>query len=350
MQANGRARVALRAPARRATSPLAVWSGGLYNCPVDGTRGIPTAVSLFSGCGGSDLALQECGFRILWANDISDAACATYADNVKQPRIHVGDIAGFREFPEADLLVGCYPCQGYSQAGKRDPHHSVNFLYRHFDRALRIVRPRAFVVENVSGMGYGPNRVLLANQLLRYRLAGYRVAWQVLDAKDYGVPQTRRRLFLVGIRADVGLPYAFPPPTHGPGTRYRWSTLRDAIWEMPRWPEGEFCSERFHWYYLSRNRRHGWGEQSLCIVGNWRHVPLHPLSPPLTRVDTDHWIFKTTAGARRLSYKECATLQGFPRHFLWRHGAVRERFRLVGNAVPPPLFAAVLRGLPDIWH
>src|SRR5690348_15413420 len=130
----------------------------------------PTAVSLFSGCGGSDLALMRAGFDILWANDVWDLACQTYADNIKPAKIEHGDIAQFRKFPRADLLAGCYPCQGYSQGGKRDWDDSVNFLYRQFDRVLRRVKPKAFVVENVNGMAYGASRILLNNQLYRYRL------------------------------------------------------------------------------------------------------------------------------------------------------------------------------------
>jgi DNA (cytosine-5)-methyltransferase 1 len=310
----------------------------------------PRAISLFSGCGGSDLALERAGFKIIWSNDIWDVACETNRTNLQGPNIVEGDIRQFSDFPEAELLVCCYPCQGYSQGGRRNPHEPVNFLYREFDRILRIVRPRAFVVENVNGMAYGENRVLLENQLYRYRLAGYSVEWRVLDAMDYGVPQSRRRIFLVGIRSDIGLTYQFPKPQNGPNTRRRYRTQRDAIAGMPAWPEGEFCEEELHWYYLSRNRRRPWSQPSSCIVGHWRHVPLHPSCPPLKRIGTDEWRFARKGKARRLSYKECAALQGFPRSFIWREGSIRERFQMIGNAVPPPLFEAVLRVLPRIWN
>jgi len=123
----------------------------------------------------------------------------------------------------------------------------------------------------------------------------------------------------------------------------------DAIGRMPRWPKGKFNEEAFHWYYLSRNRRHTWRQTSPCIVGHWRHVPLHPISPTLRRIDTDHWSFTRNGRARRFSYPECARLQGFPPSFIWKRGTVRERFQMIGNAVPPPLFEAVVRELPKIW-
>ncbi len=309
----------------------------------------PKAISLFSGCGGSDLALLRAGFEIVWSNDIWDVACATNRINLQSPNVTEGDIRKFSDFPKAELLVGCYPCQGYSQGGNRSWNDAINFLYREFDRVLRKVKPIAFVVENVNGMAFGKSRTLLENQLCRYRMAGYRVKWAVLNAKDFGVAQNRRRVFLVGIRSDLDVEYNFPEPTHGPGRKRPFVTQRDVLHGLPRWPVGEFNQEPFHWYYLSRKRRMTWAQQSPCIVGHWRHVPLHPSSPPLKRIDTDHWKFTRKGRARRLSYRECALLQGFPRSFKWKRGTTRDRFQMIGNAVPPPLFRAVLKRLENLW-
>ena len=308
----------------------------------------PKAISLFSGCGGSDLALKRAGFDVIWSNDKWTAACETHKDNIKPSNMQEGDIASFENFPRAHLLVGCYPCQGYSQGGKRSWSDSINFLYREFDRVLRRVKPRAFIVENVNGMVFGESRSLLENQLTRYRSAGYKVKWTVLNARDFGVAQHRKRVFLVGIRSDQNVEFNFPKPTHGPGRR-RFVTQRDVLAGLPPWPSGEFNKEALHWYYLSRKRRMPWGKQSPCIVGHWRHVPLHPSSPPLKRIHTDRWEFTKQGRARRFSYRECALLQGFPRSFKWKRGTVRDRFQMIGNAVPPPLFEAVVRALPKIW-
>jgi DNA (cytosine-5)-methyltransferase 1 len=308
------------------------------------------AVSLFSGCGGSDLALQDEGYDILWSNDAWQAACNVYGVNLHDAKIKCGDICDFDHFPEAELLVGCYPCQGYTQGGRRDWNAPINFLYREFDRVLRLIKPIAFVVENVNGMAYGDNIALLNNQLRRFRLARYRVKASVLNAKDYGVGQNRRRVFLVGIRSDINYEYRFPSPTHGPRQGHPYVTQRDLLQRMPAWPTGEFNDEPFHWYYLSRRRRYEWDEPSPCIVGHWRHVPLHPMSPPLRRIHTDKWEFAYGGPARRLSYKECALLQGFPASFMWPSTRVRDSFQMIGNAVPPPLFAAVLRGLRSLWN
>jgi DNA (cytosine-5)-methyltransferase 1 len=180
-------------------------------------------------------------------------------------------------------------------------------------------------------------------------LAGYKVKWQVLNAKDYGVAQNRKRVFLVGVRSDIDFEYEFPEPTHGPGTEKPYKSQRKAIGNLPEWPEGEFNEEPFHWYYLSRRRRNTWGQPSACIVGNWRHVPLHPSSPPLRRIHTDKWEFTREGRARRLSYRECAALQGFIKKSKWNRGTIRDRFQVIGNAVPPPLFSAILKPLKDVW-
>jgi DNA (cytosine-5)-methyltransferase 1 len=307
-------------------------------------------ISLFSGCGGSDAALSRLGFKIVFANDIWEPACLTYKDNIPEAKIKCGDISDFETFPTADLLVGCYPCQGFTQGGKRDWDESVNFLYQQYDRVLRKTKPKAFVVENVNGMTFGQNHDLLNNQLCRYRLAGYRVKWQVLNAQEFGVAQSRRRVFIVGVRSDLQFDFEFPQPTHGPQKMEPMVSQRLALQGLPEWPSGEFNEEPFHWYYLSRNRRRDWDQPSPCIVGHWRHVPLHPSSPSLLRINTDKWVFETDAPARRFSYRECAALQGFDKGFVWKRGTVRDRFQMIGNAVPPPLFNAVVSNLNGLWE
>ncbi len=195
----------------------------------------PKAISLFSGCGGSDYALESLGYEVIWANDIWQTACDTYRENLRNPRIVCGDIRDFETFPSADLLVGCYPCQGYTQGGKRNwKGDNRNYLYREFDRVLRRVQPRGFVVENVNGMVFGENRDLLRNQLTRYRTAGYRVKWAVLNAKAYGVAQNRRRVFWSGCVPTKILSTSFlrPPMVRGRGDRMSASEVQSVPCKM----------------------------------------------------------------------------------------------------------------------
>ena len=308
------------------------------------------AVSLFSGCGGSDAGLIEAGFEIAFANDISPYAKEVYEANLPETDYKCDDIANVRSFPAADLLVGCYPCQGFSQGGARDSDRRINYLYRDFDRALRKIRPKAFIAENVAGMRRSDFSHLLRNQIVRFRMAGYRVKYKVLNAVNYGVAQERARIFIVGIRSDLDATYSFPQPEFTRRGKKMFRTIREALEGMPAWPEGDFCDDDFHWYYMSRNRRRGWNEPSKTIVSHPRHMPLHPMSPKLIRVHTDKWVWSSDAPKRRFSYREAARLQGFDGELVFPEaGTMRQKYGVVGNAVPPPLFRAVADALPEIW-
>lgn len=295
-----------------------------------------SAISLFSGCGGSDLGLASAGIESVWANEINAAACALYEQVTGRKSIEHADVCDIDKFRSADIRAGCYPCQGYSQGGRRKKGDSINLLYQEFDRALRQTRPLAFIVENVDGMRFAHNQTLLRSQLTRFRSAGYLVSKAVLDAKNFGLAQDRNRLFLVGIRSQEKKRFKFPTPSHGPNGSRPYVTLKDAIRKWRHATDGSFCDEPFHWYYMSRNRRRTWSQTSPCVVAHWRHVGLHPNSPPLIKRGPDHWEFRRKGRARRFSYLECAALQGFPAPSRFRRGTVRERFRAIGNAVPPP--------------
>lgn len=308
------------------------------------------AISLFSGCGGSDLGLKNSGFDILLANDIMEYACVAYKLNMPETEVKCCHVKKLAKFPSADLLVGCYPCQGFSQGGARDSSRKINYLFEEFDRVLRIVKPKAFIVENVSGMIRANFRHLLDEQINLFSAAGYKVTPpQILNACDYGVPQTRKRIFIVGIRSDLEVEYRFPEPTHGPGRTLPYLRQREALNGLPDWPEGEFYNKEFHWYYLSRNRRRDWDEPSATILSNPRHMPLHPSSPPLVKHAHNDWRFKYDGPARRFSYREAALLQGFPKSFVFpENGSLAQKYKIIGNAVPPPLFEAVAKALPEM--
>lgn len=340
-----------------------------YNAPIEGDR-MPTAVSLFSGCGGSDAGVIAAGFSVLMANDVLGYAKDVYLANFEETDYQLGDVRAISSFPSSDLLVGCYPCQGFSQGGAREADRKINTLYVEFARALNLVQPKAFIAENVSGLRRSTYRHLLEDQLKRFSEAGdhgYDVYWQQLNAHDYGVAQERKRLVIVGIRKDLGAPFSFPLPTHGPNSDLPFFSIQQALDGLPDWPEGEYCEDPFHWYYLSRNRRRDWKDLSKTIVSHMRHMPLHPISPALRRIHTDSWVFESDAPARRFSYREAARLQGFMPHFT-KHGQdmafpeiistgkkdfaynmLRHRYKVVGNAVPPPMFEAVAKALPDVW-
>lgn len=328
---------------------------------------MPKAVSLFTGCGGSDAGVIAAGFDVVMANDILPYARDCYQANLPETDYVVGDISKINKFPDAELLIGCYPCQGFSQGGARKVDRRINRLYIEFARALNTINPKAFIAENVSGLRRSDYAHLLKDQLERFEKAGsfgYNVFPQLLNAHEYGVPQERKRLIIVGIRKDLGATYAFPTPTHGPSGKQPFSSIQEALEGLPLWPNGEFCEEEFHWYYLSRNRRRDWCEVSKTVVANMRHMPLHPVSPKLKKIRNDKWEFESNSPARRFSFREAARLQCLDRRYL-KHGSdfiypdfekdksnrakMDLRFTVIGNAVPPPMFEAVARNLPVVW-
>lgn len=309
----------------------------------------PKVVSLFTGCGGSDAGLIAAGYEIVFANDNSQYAKAMYEANLPATTYDCKDVRDVKTFPAADLLVGCYPCQGFSQGGARDSKKRVNYLYREFDRALRQIKPRAFVVENVRGMQRSDFKHLLRNQLIRFRMAGYAVDYKVLDAAHYGVPQHRRRIFIVGIRTTLGVRFVFPSPTHTGTEHAELKTVKDAIAGMPEWPTGQFLDHDFHWHYMSRDRRCDWLAPSKTILANARHMPLHPISPPLVKEGPDKWHWSSNSPRRRFSYPEAARLQGFDERWTFpEHGSLMQKYRAIGNAVPPPFFERIGKALLPI--
>jgi DNA (cytosine-5)-methyltransferase 1 len=308
------------------------------------------AVSLFSGCGGSDAGLIKAGFEIVMANDILPYAKEVYEANHPETDYILKNIKLVEKFPQADILAGCYPCQGFSQGGARQADNKLNYLYKEFARALNIVKPKGFIVENVSGMTTKTFQHLLQDQIKIFSEAGYKVKYQVLNASDYGVAQERKRIFIVGTRNDLQINFDFPLPSHGIDGQSK-VTIREALCRLPLWPdENEYYNVDFHWYYMSRNRKRNWDETSRTMVSSARHMLLHPISPDMVKVADDHWEFVTKEPARRFTYKEAARLQGFGELIFPREQEVtiENKYKVVGNAVPPPLFEVIAKQLKGL--
>ncbi|SHF53466.1 DNA cytosine methyltransferase [Flavisolibacter ginsengisoli] len=329
-------------------------------------------ISLFSGCGGMDFGAEAAGAKVIFSNDIDHDSCETLRKYFPEQEVFEGDVAKLETFPAADLVIGGYPCQSFSLGGKRNPEADPRTkLYLHFVRCVRQVQPKYFVAENVSGLKGLKNGAFFKEQLDEFEKLGYRVSEKLVDAKDYGVPQIRKRLIIVGIRKDLEQKFQFPEPTHGIITKNHpnlipYASHGEAIKDLPLWPKGEFY-ERPHdpeghmsWYYMSRNRKKNWDDPAFTVVANWRHITLHPASPTMKlswsnlkdgfkqRWDfTDH--FEHTKSdptrpvlkvPRRLSWRECARIQTFPNDFE-PVGNVESKFQQIGNAVPPLLAQAV---------
>jgi DNA (cytosine-5)-methyltransferase 1 len=292
-----------------------------------------------------DYGFIQAGHRILWANDKNRDACATYERNLKLAP-SCKDVKKIDHFPAAEILVACNPCQGFSFIGPRNPDDERNFLYEEIVRCLKEVKPKFFVTENVKGLKFLYKGRFFRLMLNDFEDAGYNVTWRLLNAKDYGVPQNRERIFMVGVRRDLDFEYQFPEATHGPD-HLPYVTLKDAIGDLPPPKKSEYWKgNNFSFFYMSRNRRRAWHEVSFTIQASGRHVPLHPDSPVMKKVDKDVWVFRGNIKKyRRLSVRECARIQTFPGSYTFV-GSLQSQYMQVGNSVPPLLSWKIASAFP----
>lgn len=301
-------------------------------------------VSIFSGGGGMDLGFKKAGVEIIFVNDIDKQACETYEKNFKIKPI-LSDIRKIKKFPKADILIACNPCQGFSEIGLREENDPRNTLYKEIFRCLRQVKPKCVVMENVIGLMKLYKGKFFKQILNNFKRLGYDVKWQILNAKDYGVPQDRKRIFIVATRKKLNLDYQFPKVSHGTKSK-PYVTLRDAISDLRKPKETEYCLYKsWSFFYLSRNRRRKWNEVSFTIQSLAGNIPLHPSCPPMKFIEEDRYVFtKSDKHYRRLSTLECARIQTFPDSFKFV-GAKTSQYRIIGNAVPPLLAKKIAKSV-----
>ena len=181
-----------------------------------------TVVSTFAGGGGSSTGYVMAGGKVLLAVEWDDNAVATYKVNYPNTPVYHGDIAklsvdevlertGLKP-GELDIFDGSPPCQGFSMAGKRDFGDDRNQLFREYVRLLRGLKPKVFVMENVSGMVKGGMKVIFAEILRELKSSGYNVSVRLMNAMYFGVPQSRERMIFIGVRNDLEILPSHPKP------------------------------------------------------------------------------------------------------------------------------------------
>ena len=165
----------------------------------------PTAIDLFCGCGGIRLGLEQAGFEVVYANDISKDATDTYKSNLHAEIVDCKDVAVINPHKlrekinrPVDIIVAGTPCQGFSTSGKRDPGDPRNAMFRHLAKFLRVFRPKMFLMENVGGMLTMRGRVDFDKIRKKLEGAGYVITSVNLLASEYWVTQNRKRVFLIG--------------------------------------------------------------------------------------------------------------------------------------------------------
>jgi len=363
-------------------------------------------LDLFCGAGGMSVGFEQAGFKAVAANDIWPIATETFGINHPNTTVITGDITNPKiqgQIIEAthgkvDVIVGGPPCQAYSLAGNRDPDDPRGKLFEEYVKIVSKLMPPIFVIENVKGLltmmhfkeglsakeeselaalraeeaqiqeAISSSKQLprsewdalkaserqIANRLRhykepvtdlisrRFKKLGYSVKWKLLNAADYGVPQLRERVFIIGTLN--GVKFDFPEPTHSEsgiigvtGKKLpKWVSIGEALRGLPDPKENQnddLFEGSFSSIYLSRNRRKEWNEPSFTIQAGARHAPLHPSSPRMRKVSTDNWEFESERGIRRLSFLEIARIQTFPDSYKFA-GKTADRYTLIGNAVP----------------
>lgn len=306
-------------------------------------------LSLFSGAGGLDLGFERAGCETVAAVDNDPESCKTLRFNRPGWNVFEGDIRDYQpNLSNIDIVIGGPPCQGFSSAGKGDPTDPRNFLWREYMRVVSRVKPRAVVLENVSALTHRKNGDHLSGIMEALEAEGYSFKWGVLNAADFGVPQARRRLFVIGLRdgepalpnpsadssqvtvreALAGLDGGYDsawnhlPPRHAPHVIERWSELGPGETD-PNYRRARLDPDK---PATTIRAGGGYGPRGDHLAGF--HPPIHPFEP------------------RQLTVREAARIQTFPDEWIFC-GSKTAQGRQVGNAVPVKLAEAVAFAVVD---
>jgi len=303
-------------------------------------------VSLFAGAGGMDIGFEKAGFKTVWANEYDKTIAPSYQKYFPKTKF---DGRSIRDIPDTDLpetvtgVIGGPPCQSWSEAGARrgieDPRGKLFFEYL---RVIKRTKPTFFVAENVHGLIHARNMESFKQIIKLFESEGYIVSWKLLKASDYGVPQDRERVFIVGYHQSLNKTFKFPEPLKAK------TTLRDAIGDLAKLKIGatkkvknhEFMDSGYSPIFMSRNRVRGWDEQSYTILATDRHIPFHPQAPKMVKVEGQELLefaHGHESKYRRLTIRECARIQTFPDNYEFVYTHMRNAYKMIGNAVPVDL-------------
>lgn len=312
--------------------------------------------SLFTGCGGLDLGFEKAGFEVVWANEFDKTIWETFNYNFPKVILNKRSIISIpsSEIPDTEGIIGGPPCQSWSEAGAgRGLNDARGKVFLEYIRIIRDKQPLFFLAENVSGMLLPRHKKIFFNILDQFKALGYNVSWKLLNAKDYDVPQDRKRVIIVGYNKKMGKPFEFPTPS------LKCLTLRDAIGDLKepqpaqlynktngdkgKVANHEYMTGGFSTIYMSRNRVRSWNEPSFTIQAGGRHAPIHPKAPKMLFIEQNKRIFVPGKEHlyRRLSLRECARIQTFPDNFIFKYSGIADGYKMVGNAVPVE-FARIL--------
>lgn len=318
--------------------------------------------SLFAGCGGLDLGFElaehpNLKFKTVWANDFNKSACETYRKNFPEVDVIEGDIWNYNisNMPDCDVILGGFPCQDFSmlrgdEVKRKGVETKRGLLYTKFVEAVALKKPILFVAENVKGLVSANKGFAIKKIIEDFGNLGYHIVPpKVINFADYGVPQRRERVLIIGIRKDLDGSFIFPEPTH----KGKHVSAKEALKDVEK--------VRFN------NELHKMNKETIEMLklippgGNYKNIPkykdknwmsliyrkLHPDKPSPTIVaggGGGTWGYHYSEN-RMLTNRERARIQTFPDTFIFE-GTPTEIRRQLGNAVPPlgakPIAEAIL--------
>ena len=345
---------------------------------------------MFCGCGGMSLGLKNAGFNVLYANDINADAIKTYHANFPEVIVECKDVTNINPIDvqkkikrkRIDLLVAGTPCQGFSMSGKRNPNDPRNKLFKQLIKFIETFRPKIFVMENVNGLLSIKNGKIFKEIIQSFRNTGYHIVYDTLVSSDFGIPQTRKRVFIIGTKQKI-LPHKLFPKI----INNKQISVEDAISDLaflgvnqkinsykikPKTSYQKIMRANNKILYNHESSNHSKkiqkrfskvpsgvnGADLPCITTNKRDFyRLHPKksSKTLTTLPDDFIHYKLN---RSLTVREMARLQSFPDNFVFlgprTTGGKRRiiscpQYTQVGNAVPPKLAESVFICLKTLF-
>lgn len=345
-------------------------------------------LDLFAGCGGMSLGFKWAGFDIKVSNDFWEPAAETYINNHKETKMIIADIKNLdadeisKYYPRGvDVIIGGPPCQGFSMCGTRDVFDKRNTLFYEYARLVKELNPYIFVMENVKGIlsMKNPEGELIIDVIKNiFSNLGYSVEYKVLNTAEFGVPQFRERVLLVGIRTDLSYTkFSFPTPIHYSTNtlmfRRKYITLREALSDIPNnnslIGELEYMSPMSEYQCFIRDgqtkifnhempQHDKLVEQRMSFVpqgGNWKNIPeefraggIHSNAYRRLSLDEPSITIKHAYKSmiihpiynRCLTIREVARIQSFPDSYIFFNSKTSQ-YQQLANAVPP-IFAKEL--------
>ena len=295
-------------------------------------------LSLFSGCGGLDLGFEKAGFNIPVANEFDKTIWDTFKINHPNTKLIEGDV---RQVTEQDIremfngrvdgIIGGPPCQSWSEAGSlRGIDDARGQLFFEYIRILKQFKPKFFLAENVKGMLANRHSEAVKRILELFSESGYDVSLTLVNAKDFGVAEERKRVFYIGFRKDLKVKFKFPEGSTKDDDKK--ISLRDIIWDLKDSAvpaasknqhnekainNNEYFTGSYSPIFMSRNRVKSWDEQAFTVQASGRQCQLHPQAPKMVKFDTNDCRFKEGYEHlyRRMTIREIARIQGFPDTF-----------------------------------